>query len=336
MPPVTELAQQVQKQQLADFVFNLKAEEYPVTSMISKGKAVEASTFTHSVEDTPRAPHTGVRNGEDVSDFSGVLRLPVVAIVQEFRQAWGVDQRAKVTGYGGVPKGQEAAHQKALAMDMLRQQMEAATCSNNEMQMATALLPYEMRGAYMWLSATAQAVNPVPAAFRPAAAAVMDGTTMASVTEAAYETLMNKIFRARRGGSPTLHQFGGELLQAQVNKFSVQSDAGSAFATFPVRSWSQQAGSVVRAVTKLTFSNGTIVLHQSAHQMITKATGEDSTYTPYSGLVLDIETWDTRWQQSIEKHDLEEKGGGPRGYLNCMMGLVCSQPKRNTYITAES
>lgn len=336
MPPVQELSQQVQKQQLADFVFNLKAEDYPVSSMIGKGASVEASTFTHTVEDTPRVPHTGVRNAEDVSDFNGVLRLPVVAIVQEFRQTWGVDQRAKVTAYGGVPKGQEAAHQKALAMDMLRQQMEAAICSNNEMQMATALLPYEMRSAYKWLSPTEQAVNPVPADFRPAAAAVMDGTTMASVTEAAYETLLNKIFRARRGGKPTLHQYGGELLQAQVNKFSVQSDAGASFGTFPVRTWNQQAGTVVRAVTKLDFSNGTIVLHQSAHQMITKATGEDSSYTPYSGLILDIETWDTRWQQTIEKHDLEEKGGGPRGYLNCMMGLVCNQPKRNTYITAQS
>jgi hypothetical protein len=336
MPPVSELTQGVQKQQLANFIFNLQAEEFPVSSMIRKGPDVAAATFNFSVSKRTRRARTGVVNGSDVSEFNSTKRSPVVAYIQEFREPYGVDQRADVTEYAGVAKGNEVAFQKVQAMLALRQQMEQNLCSNDEMQLATDVLGYEARGLFKWLSPTEQTVNPVPTGYRPETDAVLTDTTLAAVTEVAVEALNDKIFRSRLGGKISLTMVAGEKLQAQFNKFSVYSDAGAAFATFPVRTWSQEKGTVVRSVTKLQFTNGTIDLVPSAHIMTTKGTGEDSGYTPYSGIAFPKDVIDTRWQKQIEAHELEDKGGGPRGYYNCMMASICYQPRHCTYITAQS
>jgi hypothetical protein len=187
------------------------------------------------------------------------------------------------------------------------------------------------------MSPTAQGgTDDVPANFRPAAAAVASGTTVAGVTEAAFNTLLNNIYSASEGGKKTLQGLVGTLLKAQFDSFGALADAGAAFATFPVRQWSQPANAVVRTIDRMEFSAGTVYLHLTPFLYTTLASGAAEASTTRSGLFLNMEDWKLRWQMKPEMQDLEDQGGGPRGYCRSMMALVCTNPTASTFVQAAS
>jgi hypothetical protein len=337
MGAIAELDQVEKKQNISDIIWNIQSEETPAMSMLGKGEDSSQALFEATLEKLPDVGFTGIANGVDVSSWDGVLRTKVGMYVHEFRRPFMVDQRAQNTEYAGVAKKKEYARQKVLAMVALKQMMEQAVLSDNECQSAAApATPYETRGAVKWMSESAQAVLPVPAAHRPASGAVLDGTTLAAVTETAVQTVLNLVSRARRGAASTFQGFCGQDLLNVFDKWAVYADAGASFATFPVRTWAQEKGAVIRGVTKLQFQTGTIWLHPSIYLMKTKADGTDSASTHKSGVFLNTEFWGTRWQMRPETHDLADEGGGPRGYVRAMMGLDCKAPASSFYITAAS
>jgi hypothetical protein len=332
-------ANQVEKvQNIRKVIFNIQSEQTPLLSMIDKGEDSSQALFEATLEKNPRAAFDGVADGVDVSSYDGVPRVKIGAYCQEYRRPFKVSQRADNTETNALAKKKELARQKVKALVILKQMMEASFCSNTEAQADTGAgtTPYLTRGAFPWMSVSAQAVLPVPSGYRPASDAVLDGTTLAAVTEAAMATVLDALSIARQGGELELHGFVGLKLKDVFDKFGVYADAGASFGTFPVRSWQQERGVVMRQVNKLAFSSGTVWLHRSVYLMRNSADGEDTAYTPRSGLFLDMDYWSTRWQLKPETVDQIDAGGGPRGYVRAMAGLDCKSPQSSTYITAAS
>jgi len=332
-------ANQVEKvQNIRKIIFNIQSEKTPLLSMIDKGEDSAQALFEATLEKNGRAAFAGVADGVDVSSYDGIARVKIGAYCQEYRKPFKVSQRADNTQTNALGKKKELARQKVKAMVLLKQMIEASFCSNTEAQADTGAgtTPYLTRGAFQWMKTTAQTVLPVPDGYRPASAAVLDGTTLASVTEAAMATLLDELSTAREGGELELHGFVGLKLKDVFDKFGVLADAGASFGTFPVRSWQQERGVVMRQVNKLAFSSGDVWLHRTVFNMRNSADGEDTAYTPRSGLFLDMNFWSTRWQLKPETVNQIDAGGGPRGYVRAMAGLDCLSPQSSTYITAAS
>jgi hypothetical protein len=161
---------------------------------------------------------------------------------------------------------------------------------------------------------------------------------VAAVTESAFNTLLNNMFAATEGGKKVLQGLVGTLLKAQFDSFGALADAGAAFATFPVRTFNadQKDKTVIRVIDHLVFSAGEVWLHLTPFLYCTQSTGANSNSTTRSGLFLNLDTWEIRFQKKPEMRELEDQGGGPRGYCNAMAALVCYNPLENTYVQAAS
>ena len=325
------------KEDVADVIFNISAEETPLTSMVGKGDQMQQEIGSFQMEKHPVVGYEGILDGADVDEFESVVRETATAVCQEFRRPWKVSQRAEVNKVHGLGSAGEKAHQKVLAMVTLKKMMERCFCGSQDSRRQSGSNTFRTRGAFSWMSPTAQSgTDDVPANFRPAAAAVASGTTVAAVTEAAMGTLLNNMYSASEGGKKTLQGLVGTLLKAQFDSFGALADAGASFATFPVRQWAQPSNAVVRTIDRLEFSTGTIYLHLTPFLYTTLASGAAAASTTRSGLFLNVEDWQLRWQMKPEMHDLEDQGGGPRGYVRAMMALVCTNPTASTFVQAAS
>lgn len=341
MPGIDTTTQVGKVEDVSDVIWNVTAEDTPFTSMVRKGANMNQEVASFQMEKHPAASFDGVMDGADVDTFEGVVRETATAVSQEFRRAWKVSQRAEVNKVHGLGSAGEKAHQKVLAMITLKKMMERQFCSaGNSQRQSGVATPFRTRGAFSWLSATAQGsdADDVPANFRPASTAVANGTTVAAVTETAFNTLLNNMFQATEGGKKVLQGLVGTLLKAQFDSFGALADAGASFATFPVRTFNNDSKdkTVIRVVDHLIFSTGEVWLHLTPFLYCTQATGAAAASTTRSGLFLALDTWEIRFQVKPEMHELENQGGGPRGYCNSMAALVCYNPLENTYVQAAS
>jgi hypothetical protein len=334
---------------VSDIIFNVSAEDTPFTSLIPKGTNMNQEVASFQMEKHPVAGYEGIADSSDVETFESVVRETAVAVSQEFRRAWKVSQRAEVNKVHGLGSAGERAHQKVLAMITLKKMMERCFCGSQDSRRQTGALnlpanttggaSFRTRGAFSWLSSSAQGgTDDVPANFRPASAAVASGTTVAGVTEAAFNTLLNNMYSATEGGKKTLHGLVGTLLKAQFDSFGALADAGASFATFPVRTFNNDSAdkTLIRVIDRLEFSAGTVMLHLTPFLYTTLASGAAEASTTRSGLFLKPDTWEIRFQMKPEMKELEDQGGGPRGFVRAMAALVCYNPLENTFAQAAS
>jgi hypothetical protein len=337
MAGVVEKDQVGKREDLSDILSCIVAEETPFTSMLKKEGKPQNKVMNYQAKRYPDRAFDGVMDDEDVSAYNEQApRALLTAVCQKFREPWHVSDFADEAVVAGLPKG-EKGEQKAAALVNLKFAIEGRLLSNEECSLENGTsIANETRGAIMWLSNTAQATYPVdsnfltPAACRHAAA-------LSGLTEAAFQVMLGAAWTKRRGVS-VLDGFVGITLKRLFDNWSSLADAGASFATFPVRTFTQSADSkaLIKVVDVLKFSEATVRLHPSAYIAKTSSTGADSAYTPNSGLFLDMAMWSLAWTRKPRMMDLEDRGAGPRGFADAILGLKCHNPLGQCLVYANS
>ena len=327
MAGIYEKDQVGKREDLADILSCIVAEETPFMSMLKKEGAPTNKIMNYQCKRYPDRAFEGVLDGEDVATYNDQApRALLTAVTQKFREPWFVSDFGDNATVAGLPKG-EKGEQKASALINLKFAIEGRLLSNEECSVDDgATVANETRGAIMWLSNTAQAVYPVDSNFRTPAAS-RHTSALSGLTEAAFQALLASAWTKRRGVA-TLDGFVGITLKRTFDNWSSLADAGASFGTFPVRTWNQSAESkaLIKVIDILKFSEATVRLHPSAYIGKTSSTGADSEYTPRSGLFLDMAMWSLAWTRKPRLIDLEDKGGGPRGFADAIVGLKCFNP----------
>jgi hypothetical protein len=123
---------------------------------------------------------------------------------------------------------------------------------------------------------------------------------------------------------------GIELI-AQMTSWMVTADAGASFATFPLRTFNQDAKAklVLRAIQKLSFNSADVNLMKSGYIDTNATSGAVSTYSYKSGLFLDLRMWEWSSLKGATDRELPDLGGGPRGLVEEMGMLKCLNPLAN-------
>jgi hypothetical protein len=337
MAGIYEKNQIGKREDLSDVLSCIVAEETPFTSMLTKEGKPSNKIMNYQVSRFPDRAFDGVLDGDDVATYNDQKpRGLLTAVQQKFREAWFVSDFADEATVAGLPKG-EVGEQKANALINLKFAIEGRLLSNEECSVDDgATVANETRGAVMWLSATAQTLYPVDSNFRTPAAS-RHAAALSGLTEAAFQALLASAWTKRRGAA-TLDGFVGITLKRLFDNWSSLTDAGAAFATFPVRTWSQsvESKSLVKVIDILKFSEATVRLHPSAYIGKASGTGADSAYTPNSGLFLDMGMWSLAWMRKPGLYELENKGGGPRGYADAIVGLKCKNPLGEVLVWANA
>jgi hypothetical protein len=323
MAGMYEVTQVGKRQELTDKIFNVEADATPFLSLIKRGGKPNQMVATWQAEAYPAVAAAGILDGTDVSAFDSVARELLEGVCQWFRQPWMVSKLANLTAVAGVGRN-EAAHQAMLASMLLKRRLEIRMLSDAECSVESGQTPYAMRGAFKGLLDTAQAVKPVPASFRPAAACAHT-SALSGLTESAFRDMLESAYSAKR--EPVdLDGFVGVDLKALFDDFSYIYPAAST-SSQPVRKFDQGDGSQIRnAVDVLRFSTGTVRLHLSSFLKYDVSTGAASAYSPKSGLFLDLAMWELAFMQNPAIETLQDDGGGPRGYVDAVAVLKCLNP----------
>jgi len=295
------------REDLSNELSILAPEETPILSLCSKGKA--SATYSEWTVDSLAAPATtGISEGSDVTSFSDKFadRARLGNYIQLMRRDYLVSNlQQAVTSVGPA----NVAQAEAKSMREIKRDIEATIASNNEMTVENgAGTPYGMRGLGKWIDSSAQATNPVPAAYRTPSGSIISTT----LTESTFNTMIGSIF-AKNGEMNSLTLVANVALRQLISNFTRATPA-SAGVTYHVN---QDATS-----KQITLS---VNLYDSDFGLVKIVNGNPScmpTGSTNVGYVLNPKYLGFNTLIPMGATRLENQGGGERGFID-VAGTLC-------------
>lgn len=301
----------------------LDAVELPFTSMLKREPDLKGKKWEVPVELYKRKGFGGVRDGVDVTTYDSQTPDTLASISQKFEEAVMVSDFTNVTETATVNKNAHLADQLAKGMVRLKQKMEARGLSNEDSSDDDgATIANETRGAFKWLSATAQGHLPVDAKYRPAAVQNFTGTALTDFTEDKLVEMLNASFKKRRGAAGKLDAFVGIDLKAHISGFLKYQDVVTDKTASRQTVIDAEDRVLVNVVDIFKADAGEVHIHQSAYVMLNEADGEDTDFTHNSGVIVDMDMAGWAYNRRPAARALEDKGGGPRGIVDCIGMLI--------------
>ena len=308
------------REDLTDIISVLEPEATPFVSMMKKGKAT--GTFFEVQVDKLNSPEfDGISEGEDVGNFKNQSadRARIGNYIQKFRDTFMVSDLQEMVDTAGVAS--EFANAESKAVRNVKRSIESAFCSAQDRQAdAGAGAPYKTRGMFKWLGLGGQPSD-VPA-FAQNVANETGGTP---VTETEFNAVLQSLYEANGmpGGQLTL--LAGPTLKKDISGFSrqqaatngtyvVNQDASDKKITLSVNIYEGDFGNV--AVVPSLFLNRT--------------SGSD-TVDANAGLLIDPEYVSMMSLKAESVTELENQGGGRRGFVDVVAGLACLSPVAHGY-----
>ena len=262
----------------------------------------------------------GVSEGEDVQSFTNQAanRTRLGNYVQKLRRSFMVSDLQQLVDTAGVSN--EYANAESKAVRELKRDFEAAICSSQDRQAeAGAGTPYKTRGMFKWLGVGGQPSD-VPADFQNVA-----NDTTATQTETTFNTVLQELYEANGmpGGQLTL--IAGPSLKAQISDFS--RAIASVQSTYQVTQ-TAESKKITLSVNLYDGDFGTVAIVPSVFLLRTSGS---ATVDGDAGLLIDPEYVSVFSLKAESRSELEDQGGGQRGFADLIAGISCDSPKAHGY-----
>jgi hypothetical protein len=298
------------REDLSNELAMLAPEKTPLLSLCAKGKA--SSTFCEWTADKLDTVDTaGIAEGADVTSFDDKFasRARLGNYVQIFRKPWLVSnlQNAVTTA---APANAAAAQAKSIME--LKRNIEARLCSNSDRTVEDgAGTPYTTRGLGDWLDSAGP--SDVPADYRTPTASIH---TSGAFTEAGLNNILGSIF-SKTGDMANVTLLANVALRKVIANFSRIDDATTSSYTI-----NEDAGSkkITLAVNVFDSDFGIVnVVNANPDCMPGAATNEgyivNPSYLAFNTLI------------AMGSQQLENQGGGQRGYVEAVGAFLCKHPQ---------
>ena len=319
MPKASTYNTQGQREDLSDVLTILEPESTPFVSMANKATA-SGTFFEVQVDDLSTVNFDGVNEGEDVTAFDNKAanRARIGNYIQKFRRTYAVSDIAELVDTAGVAN--EFAASEAKAVREIKRDLEAAVCSAQDRQADSgAGAPYKTRGMFKWLGVGGQPSDV------PTFAQNVANDTTGTQTEATFNSVLQELYEANGmpGGQLTL--IAGPQLKKEISDFARQ--AGGAGFSFSV---TQPAESKKITLTVNLYSGdfGDVAIVPS---VFLNRTSGSSTIDGDAGLLIDPEYVAIHTLKAESNSELENQGGGRRGFCDVIAGLACHMPKAHGF-----
>ena len=328
MPGMYEAVQPLKRESLDDTIFNVESHETPFLRLLPTGAKPNQMLHQWPVQEYPRRGFRGTLDGYDVDAYQRTTRESLSVYGQWLMETWMVSKLANVTVAAGVQRN-ERAKQAADALLLLNKKLERLYLSNQETAVESGAQPFEARGALRWLQPGAQAVLPVPAAFRPDAECIHTGT-LASLTPQAFEAMLERASRYKLA-PVDLTGYVGIKLKSRMSKWGqkvLADQSDNTATTIALQQYNLNAADkrLINIIDVFEFDAGRTKTIPSYYLACDPDTGEDTAYTPRSGLFVEMGMWEKRFLQGVESVVEPTKSGGPRGYHDVITHLCCKNP----------
>lgn len=306
------------REDLSDILTILEPERTPLLSLAKKGKA-NGTFFEFQVDDMSDPAFAGVVEGTDESSFTNkqANRAKLGNYVQVFRRNYQVSNIQELVSVAGVDN--EFAYAESKAIRELKRDVESALCSAQDRQQDNGSTdPYKTRGLFKWLGEGGQPAD-VPAAFQSVASVSLGGSAF---TEANMNGLLQDLYEANGmpGGQLTL--LAGPGLKRDISDFARQEGTTTAL-NFQVTQ-PAESKSISLVVNMYEGDFGTVAVVPT---LFNNRTSGSATIDTNAGLLIDPEYIAVNTLKAESNSELENKGGGRRGFAEIICGLACLSPK---------
>jgi hypothetical protein len=317
------------RQDLSDLIAVVDAKSCPVVSMAKKG-AEPINPLTQWQADAFGTPSlTGVLSNADIvpNDYEdqAANRVLLSARIQKFRRVPSVDDLANtVSEVAGIGKKKEMARAVSKSLEMLKRDMEATFCSDQNSREQNGANAYLTRGLGRWIQNGEQGDLPVNEKYRTPAGSI-NATATASLTENNIQDMLQSIY-SQTGKVSTYSLVCGPTLKRQFTSFTRTQFASTNVAS-AIRVLNQKdENKIVSTVDIFEGDFGTLELIPSLF-LAADATGAGAAAVQNGrGYVLDMDMVELRYNRKPRFQELEDRGGGPRGIVDAICALCVKSP----------
>ena len=286
-------------------------------SMLKKGRAPKASYTEWVVDDLSDPVLTAVEEGSDVSSFAnpGANRARIGNHVQRQDRSWSVSDLEELVEDAAVAN--QVATAKSKKLIELRRDMASVIGSDQANQAGGGGSgAAKCRGMGQWVNNTAQTNNPVPASFLTPAASI-NTTAAASFAESDVNGVLESIY-SQTGTLENFKLFAGTSLKKEFSDFS---RTGSANGVYRVNE-DVSSNKITRNVLRYEGDFGTL-------DVITDlflAKDGSAASQGMRGYVINPDLVEVAFADGPSHYDLEDEGGGPRGFYKAWYTLRVKNP----------
>ena len=322
MPGMYEKDQPMKIAELGDTIYIAEATKTPFSAMLKRGKEPVQMLSQWPVQIYPTRKAKGTMDGFDISSFNKTTREQMEAFAMWLMtEGWMVSKLADLTktaGVGKKEKAKQASDDSLILAQMVERQLLSADDTAAEETPAT---PFTSRGAFSWLSTTAQTVRPVPANFRPASGCVYSGA-LESFMPADMETMLEVAATAKKG-AVDLMAYCGLKLKRQMSTWAQKVTTVADITQIVQTTQSAAEKKISQVVDFFEFDAGKVKTMVSFYLRCDTSTGANTDYTPRSGLFLDLTMWELAFLQAAASYLCPPASGGARGYNDVVYILKC-------------
>lgn len=336
MAGLLEISQVGKREDFADVISVVDAKSLPFTSMVPKGSEPVNTIFDWQADSYSDAVLGGIVDGVDVqsSDYvnEAANRAKLHGRIQKFRKSFSVSDMAQnVSDVAGVGRKGEMKRAISHAIIELKRNMEATFCSDQDSQADNGTVPYLTRGAGKWISSTAQGDQPVPSTYLTPAASIITKTT-ATTIEDDINGLCQSVYQ-QTGQQGDFDLICGASLKKLFSSFAAW--VPSAVTTVPLRRFNQDAvdKQIINTVDFWQGDFGSVKLILSLWLAYDSAAGN---IRNGRGYLMNWDLWELRYNRQPAFNENPDLGGGPRGYVDAIAGLVCYNPLATAKIAPTS
>lgn len=307
------------REDLTDIIKIVDIEKYPVCSMISDGPKPAATFHEWQVDELGNVDISGVVEGTDQSTFNDQTenRARLGNYVMELRESWSVSRQQEAVSTAGVAS--EVARSKAFATRKLKRKLEVQICSDTDRAAGDGSTARASRALGDWIDSSGP--SDVAAAYRTPSGSI-NATATGSLTEALFNDVLQSVYEV--GGAASLKLVAGPELVNAIAGFTRVTGTGS-FSTYHIN---QDASS-----HKMDFK---VDLYQGPFNVVSvmpsvwNGRASNTAATAQSkarGYVLDTDLLEINYLFKPGSEELDDNGGGRRGFASVDFTLTCKNPK---------
>lgn len=293
----------------------LDAANYPLQMLCGRGPKAKSTLVEWTVDIYADPDDSGVPEGEDVTGFedafASVARLQ--GRVQHFRRSWRVSKEQQLSESAGP---QDKARAKVKKMIELKRDIEKAIASSNDAVAQGAGIAAKMRGLDKWISTT------------PGSDVAADYVTpSASIITSLTEITLNDVLRSiheQNGEVNYLTAVNGSRVQQEIAEFQ-RTDNNASETVYHVHQAAESK--------KVTLS---VKIYESDFGFVKMALANPKCQSNLKSFLLNPNYVELRYLDEAKGYELEDQGGGPRGYTEAFLTLAVRDPRAHGKITLGS
>ena len=313
------------REDLLDIMSNIDVKKCPFTTLVSRGTPPKNVKTTWNVDAYDDPQEDAIVDGTDVaaSDYENHAssRGQIEIYLHTQRRTARVSRLAnKVMDVAGI--GTEIAEALRKKTIELKRDIERVCLGDGETQAGTTSLPYKTRGLGKWIQNGAQAVLPVPTAYRtPAAQSIT--TAMGSFAESTLQDLFQAVWDTT-GGDGDFKVFCGSTWKRTFTDMLTNASTGGTNTQKIMRMLSESQ-STNRITNSISFFSGDFGDIEAIPCPYIGMSGA-STVDKDRAYFLDMSKINLKVAQDPSPEYFEDRGAGPRFMLEVIYALAVTNP----------